>query len=412
MLEEHIADFSDLPREIVIKILEHLSYQEYIALTWVSRKWWQHATDPFLWRSFELLINEDKHPYLDRILEMRRFARIRKINCLHCQLRNNDVDQLSNFRSIDRLTIDGCDLTNVWPEVLANLVSSLEMLSIRLKVGTQLSTAQKIQMFTQMIENKRLIEIQLLLLDLSDVPDNIWFGAISKLKTVTLKQNNLTPTQKSNIFHAVEKGANITSISILKNDLSGVPNAIMAMCVSKLVKLEIVHCRMYPPQLKAIFDGLHEVNNLSELNLNYNCLNSIDTDIFIGVVGNIDSVNISGCQINIQQSIVLFKSLRIPSKLKNLDISQNNLSKIEPEDIAHGVNKLRRVNLSHANLNTIQIKRILKRALVESSVTHLNIKGNSMEQIQEELFKQTELTIKEFQYKSVNLKIYGHGPKW
>ena len=64
------ADFSHLPREIIVKILGELSNKDLFVLVRVSKRWWELGGDPFLWKNFKLQVTGSNLVFLESILGM------------------------------------------------------------------------------------------------------------------------------------------------------------------------------------------------------------------------------------------------------------------------------------------------------------------------------------------------------
>jgi len=405
------AGFTSLPREIIVKILGLLSYKDLIVLVRVSKGWWQLAGDPFLWKHFNLQVTSSNLVDLDKILGMQRFSSISSISCLHGELDCSHMDMIRDT-SINQLEFNGCDLTKVWPEVFAGLINKMESVSVSLKVGTNLSVAQKIQMFSLMTQSTNLTELELLFIDLSEVSVSMFVMAITSLQRISLKGNNLTLEQKGKLFQAMRSSSYLKHLKMMKNDLNSVGYEDLAKAVNKLEIVEILHCRLYPPQIVAIFEEMAKETSIKDLNLKFNILSSVNPDVLAKALSKIESVNIAGCRLKTGQVCKLFEMMSDNEKLVHLDISQNDLSEVRSDVLAIVINKLQYANISHAKINRNQMKNILLRSSMKTNLKYLNIKGNDMEIYPNELLKRTSRKIATFHYKMENLELYGHGCRW
>ena len=404
-------EFSHLPREIITKILGLLSYKDLCVLVRVSKTWWELGGDPFIWRHFKLQVTGSSLEHIESILSMQRLASISYISCLHGVLESSHLDIISNT-TIKQVVFGGCDFTRVWPEVLALMVNKMESVSLSLKVGTKLSIAQKIQMFSLMTQTTKLTELELLFIDLSEVSVSMFVMAITSMERVSLKGNNLTMEQKVQLFQTLSKETKIVQLKMMKNDLNSVPYDDLAKSLNNLEKVEILHCRLYPPQIVAIFEEISRGTNICDLNLKFNILSSVSPDILASALGKIESVNIAGCRLKRDQVSKLFEMMTDNDTLAHLDISQNDLSEVSSDVLAKVINNLKYANVAHAKINRTQMKNILIRSSGKTNLQYLNIKGNDMEIYPNELFRRTSKKIKEFHYKMENLEIYGHGCRW
>jgi len=411
MSSSETAGFTSLPREIIVKILGMLSYKDLTVLARVSKGWWHLAGDPFLWKHFSLQVTGSNLVDLDNILGMQRFSGISSISCLHGELDCSHMDMIRDT-SINQLEFNGCDFTKVWPEVFAGLINKMESVSVSLKVGTNLSVAQKIQMFSLMTQSTNLTELELLFIDLSEVSVSMFVMAITSLQRISLKGNNLTLEQKGKLFQAMRSCSYLKHLKMMKNDLNSVGYEDLAKAVNKLEIVEILHCRLYPPQIVAIFEEMAKETSIKDLNLKFNILSSVNPDVLANALGKIESVNIAGCRLKTGQVCKLFEMMSDNEKLVHLDISQNDLSEVRSDVLAIVINKLQYANISHAKINRNQMKNILLRSSMKTNLKYLNIKGNDMEIYPNELFRRTSRKIATFHYKMENLELYGHGCRW
>merc|ERR550519_1913733 len=69
------------------------------------------------------------------------------------------------------------------------------------------------------------------------------------------------------------------------------------------------------------------------------------------------------------------------SKLSILDLSDNDLSAVDPDDLANVVNSIEEVHLDDTDLSTDQITALLTRAQANTKLEKLSILGNRISQV-------------------------------
>ena len=358
--------FSNIPREIIIQILSLLSYKDLFVLVKVSKIWWELGGDPFLWRHFQLVVPGSHLVELDKILGMQRLASISYISFLHGELESRHLEMISNT-FIKHVDISRCDLTRVWPEVLASTFNRMVTVSLSTKAGTNLSNSQKIQMFYLMSQNTTLKELELLFIDLSEVSVNAFAIAVNTLEKVSLKGNNLTVEHKVKLFQMMSRGTKIKELKMMKNDLNNISYSDLARSLNSLQKVEILHCRLYPPQLEAILAEMSSRTQTCDLNLKFNILSSVNPDTLAHALGKIQSVNIAGCRLKSDQVKKLFEMMTVNDTIAHLNISQNDLSEVSSEVLAVVINKLEYSNISHAKINRNKMKTVLIRSTIKTN---------------------------------------------
>ena len=72
----------------------------------------------------------------------------------------------------------------------------------------------------------------------------------------------------------------------------------------------------------------------------------------------------------------IFAALHTSSQLKILDIGYNNLSSVDPDVLARGVNKLETVHIDSTKLTEEQKTRILTQSLLTTNLKELYMWGN------------------------------------
>merc|ERR550519_1328518 len=70
------------------------------------------------------------------------------------------------------------------------------------------------------------------------------------------------------------------------------------------------------------------------------------------------------------------------SKLSHLDLSDNDLSAVDPDDLANVVNNIEEVHLEDTDLSTDQITAVLTRAQANTKLEKLAILGNRISEVE------------------------------
>ena len=68
-----------LPNELVLQILRYVSFKDLCSVAEVSRDFYSLATDPLLWRYFEIFHRKAPEK-LNTILELKRFSKLATIH--------------------------------------------------------------------------------------------------------------------------------------------------------------------------------------------------------------------------------------------------------------------------------------------------------------------------------------------
>ena len=118
-------------------------------------------------------------------------------------------------------------------------------------------------------------------------------------------------------------------------------------------------------QAEAIFVQLEKTSRLRELNINQNDLSSMNPKLFYPLAHMVEDLDISWCSLTTEQSLTLFTEIETLThrnifQLKYLDIQGNDLSKLEPELLGKAIVELDEINLCVTSLTKKQLAGIFK----------------------------------------------------
>ena len=168
------------------------------------------------------------------------------------------------------------------------------------------------------------------------------FSKVHKLKFYRVKLN----------CHDFNKifNSRINSLQMKNCNLKGVHPTNLSKCVNALEKVDFDHSRIGSFQLKCILTSITEKTNLKHLDISDIDLSNIDPDILGGAVNNIEEVHLA---MTVQASLttnqlkaILLQLAQSPnSKLKVLNLNKNVLFNVPSDLLAFAVNKLEQVHL-------------------------------------------------------------------
>ena len=118
------------------------------------------------------------------------------------------------------------------------------------------------------------------------------------------------------------------------------------------------------------------MSNLRTLEFHDWCLSNVETELIALVFSTVEKVVLGdGIDIQDEQLDELFDKLTDDTTLKNLELSVD-LSGLDPDILARGVNQLEKVSMRYTELTEIQIEKILSHALKRSKLKYLDISDN------------------------------------
>ena len=148
------------------------------------------------------------------------------------------------------------------------------------------------------------------------------------------------------LVQAVVRHPGLEEMVIEYTNLSSVAHGegleLLAQAVTQMEKVVLGYNPVTPQQLTAICTAMKANSKLKTLHLynNLSTLTSVDASILAQGVTQLEEVVFRGVQLTTQQLEAIFTALDTPSHLKILRLYQNNLSSVDPDVLARGINKL------------------------------------------------------------------------
>ena len=137
--------------------------------------------------------------------------------------------------------------------------------------------------------------------------------------------------------------------------------------------LDRVYTALTSPQVEILFTTISRAAKLEQLHLPGINLSCLTPPFLAQTVSSLEKINISNCQLTSEQVHCLISSLILSTKLKDLDISQTNLSTVDPSILARAVREREIINLENTALSTLQLETMLEKINHESKLTRLNL---------------------------------------
>ena len=315
-----------LPFELVRQMCSYLNYPSLCNLVLVSRVMSVARQDPTLWRAF--VLRPRNNFLVETILNTKRFSQLQSL-CITVLNRANlsVIRQKPNIRclEIDKVD-DGLDKDH-----FAEGMLGLEAVAL---TGGDDNESRRTSCRVEL------------------------------MATLLIKMSNERSRNK------------IKRLTLAEYDLSSLDPNIFGNCFSQLDSLSLDYCHPTPAQMSALFTRCTTKTNLKKLQLNYVELEAVDPDIFSQGIRNIHQVTFCSRWPSDNQIEKMFESLSEKTNLKELDLNGKDLSCVDPDILAHGVNKLERLDISFTQLTKHQLERIFQQAVVKTSLRYLDITGN------------------------------------
>ena len=257
------------------------------------------------------------------------------------------------LRSLD---LSSLNLFSLPTSLLTPVLCLLEEVSLQL---ARLSQAQLTGLLTGLTASERLALARLDLsgVDLSGVGPELLARAISRLTQVNLTGTNLSQDSLVSLFtvlHQTEE-LRLENINLSYFRLSAVPPAVLSGVVNKLHRVNLHATQLTGAQTETLLGGMVE---MEELDIGYNDLSSVPPGLMASSLSRVSHLNITGCCLSTHQVTGLFQSIVSPDqkiRLRTLQISNNNLSSISPDNLTKVAQKLDEVNFNQTCLSSDQV---------------------------------------------------------
>merc|ERR1719319_738619 len=181
------------------------------------------------------------------------------------------------------------------------------------------------------------------------------------------------------LLQAVVRRPGLKEMRVQSTDLSAVDPELLAQAVTQLE--EVVHTRLTPQQVTAICTAMTGNSPLKALGLTDNNLSSVDANILAQAVTQLEEVDLVNTDLTPQQVEAIFAALDTSCKMKILKIQNNNLSSVDPDVLARGVNKLKEVDLVDTDLTPQQVEAIFAALDTSCKMKILKIQNNNLSSV-------------------------------
>jgi len=209
--------------------------------------------------------------------------------------------------------------------------------------------------------------------------------AVVKIARVKMMETKLTKLQSSSIFKRISEGGEevrIEDLDIMFNNLSCLDSGHLSKSATKLVRLNLGWSKLNERQLERMLERLDFSKKnvkLKELKLSGVDLSQLDRRLLARVVSRLEVVDLNFTRLGEEQLTSLFHRLKENDrKLKDLTLSSNDLSQVNPDLLATVVcSRQERANLCEANLTSTQVESIINRLRSSTKLKFLDLRKNN-----------------------------------
>ena len=393
-----------LPVEMLLGIFELVSYKDLKNVVLVCRRWREIGETPRFWSSFPAKVKTRNMSVMSEMLSSRRMKQLKKLTIEstlseevshtimnHPVLREFKLSEEEEPQTIISVLNVICsrgykgtvldmsenDMFDIDPELLAKVVTKLQKLEINC---TELTLQQAAAIFTAVSEESTMIELDISDNDLSGVDPELLAKAVNNLTTLYIENTNLTLQQTEAILTAVSEGSKMIKLNIVENNMSGVDPGLLAKAVANLETLDIGSTELTQQQATAILSGVSKGTKLTKLNISWNNLSGVDSELLAKAVANLETLDIGSTERTECGATKILSGVSKGSEVTQLNMSWNNLYEGDRGLLVKALNNLESLDVIVTELITQQAAAILYSVSDGSKLTKLNITGNLTQQ--------------------------------
>jgi len=383
-----------LPPEILFRIFTFLDFPSLKDAVLVCSYWRETGEDPNLWKCLKMV---EAHP--EDIKMILSFPRLSKIQYLKISdwLSEEHV-KLLNSAKLKTLDISRCylheisiDIESIDPEaeLLSELLVKIEVVNANravlsdeqwLRIFQGIGECEKLKMKTLIINTTEEVDEEDVIADLSHISPDVFARAIGNLVTVQVADACLKTDQLSALIKTINNSSKVKNLSLANNDISEVDSEELASAANKLERLDLSGTNFGELEnLDIFFRQMTKSTNLKLLDIGFNTLGKnnnriLNPKIMARALNKIEDLRMVGVDISAVQAQELFKKMCVQTSIKTLQFEDcsYDLSLVNPNFMASGLNKLSKLKMANSSMNGSQCLEFFTRLANFSRLQHLD----------------------------------------
>jgi len=237
--------------------------------------------------------------------------------------------------------------------------------------------------------------------NLAVMPEIIGLARLSSMETLTVW------AVSGELLMAIEAHPGIKKLDIKNINLLAIePN--VALLVRVFNKLEEVNIwplfSIEARHWDAIFLSVRSSSKLKKINISNNDMSKAESEPMAQAICRMEEVNLRYTHLTtIQCETIFSESTKNSSKLAKLDISSNDISLVNPELLAKATCQMEEVNMSDTSMTTQQCETILESAMNSSKLVKLDITENDIPLVNPELLAKAVCQMEEVELSDTDM---------
>ena len=314
--------FQTLPNETLIEILKNLNRSELLKVSEVSKRFHDAATDPSLWKDFDI-----SHRSLDDKIKILQLSRCKKLKTLELTDSNggvnNEILQILMKIDLKILALKRVNFESIDKVLLANVISKTR--HVRLFSPRNLKQ-DHINMIMKMIPGNGIKVLKLFQVNFSGVASRTVAKAINSFESFQALDNNFDKIQIVETFEEMSKKTNLKFFLIRTDFLNNVPARILGKALNKVHHVQCLSgvISLTSEQIQEIFNEMSHQTNLQKLLLllpdaSEGSLTSLPADILTKAISKLKVFIAPQLKFSESQIKAVFQSIDL-SKIQALDL--------------------------------------------------------------------------------------------
>ena len=379
----------------------------------VCRRWREAGESSKLWESASVHIHSRNILPVSQLLESGRLSRVRSVRVE--RVTEELIEVMLGHLALEEVNFCDSNLSGILPSMLANLVERLEKVNLR---KTKLTHRQLEVILNRLGENRtKLKGLNLEANDLSSIQPAQLARAVRGLEEVWMSRTKITAEQQLilavhslgedtemilNMEWGIAEGqpAFLWAFNLVHDNprnLAAVSDILSSDSSWKLRRL-VLNNAPSNTMTKELLHMLVMHADIKFLDLSFSSLIHVNPELLSTLVTQTPEVTLRNTDLSKKQlNALLLKISQEQTKLKRLDLAENNLSSIEPSLLASALTRLTLAGLCFCQLSTSQLGVLLASISQDSSnLQHLSLADNYLAEMDPVLIGQSLVGLKTF----------------
>ena len=139
-------------------------------------------------------------------------------------------------------------------------------------------------------------------------------------------------------------------------------------------------------EAEAVFQAIQDHEGIKELNISQNEISKVNPITLAKAVNSMEHVNLFNAKLTSEQLQALFKQMARETKLKVLSIGCVNISGVNPEDMSAGLNKVNTARLCNTAITTDQLEALFRVMADRSELKEIDLGHNNLAGVNADVF--------------------------